>query len=208
MNRLICSALFVSISLMTTVAHANPSPTQRSKQLIELTYQVKTTTGAALSDADRAANDKLYKQLDTFIDFQQLTHGPVAPHTKNLSKKQIKTIKTLFQDAIRTIAYPKTGGFLQKAELTWGSETVTGKKAAVDLTLWVESEDLETDITFHWSQSPMGWKITDMSFDGASLVKDYQNQFGKVIAQDGAAALVKKLKTRLTEAQKKYGKSS
>ena len=208
MPRLICSALVVSILLMTTLAQAAITPVQRSKQLIELTFQVKTTPGAVLSDADRAANDKLYKQLDTFIDFEQLTHGPVAPHTKSLSKKQIKTIKTLFRDAIRTIAYPKTGGFLQKAELTWGSETVTGKKASVDLSLWVESEDLETDITFHWFQTPKGWKIIDMSFDGASLVKDYQNQFGKIIGKDGAAALVQKLKTRLTEAQKKYGKSS
>ena len=184
------------------------SPTARSKQLIELTFQVKTTTEAVLSETDRNANDKLYKQLDTFIDFERLTAGPVSVHTKTLSKKQIKTIKKLFRDAVRTIAYPKTGGFLQKAELTWGTESLEGKKASVDLSLWVESEDLETDITFHWFQTSKGWKIIDMSFDGASLVKDYQNQFGKVIASDGAAALVQKLKTRLSEAQKKYGKSS
>ena len=178
MTRILSSALAVFLLLGATVVQAAPSPKARSAQLIELTYQVKTTEGPALSKADQAANQTLFKQLDTFIDFEKLTHGPVSVHTKSLTKKQIKTIKALFQKAIRTIAYPKTGGFLQKAELTWGEESTQGNKANVELNLWVESEDLETDITFHWFRTKKGWKLIDMSFDGASLVKDYQNQFG------------------------------
>jgi len=208
MTRILYSAFAVSLLLGANIGQAAaPTPKARSAQLIELTYQVKTTQDAPLSKAEQSANEALYKQLDAFIDFEKLTSGPVAPHTKSLSKKQVRTIKALFRKAIRTIAYPKTGGFLQKAELTWGAETITSKTASVDLSLWVESEDLETDITFHWFQTKKGWKIMDMSFDGASLVKDYQNQFGKIIAKEGAASLVKKLEDRLAEAQKKYGES-
>jgi len=64
---------------------------------------------------------------------------------------------------------------------------------------------MEVGLIFHWVQVGKNFKLFDLSIDDASLVKDYQNQFGKIIKEEGADSLVNKLKKRLDEAQKKHG---
>ena len=39
--------------------------------------------------------------------------------------------------------------------------------------------------------------MRDLSFDGSSLVKDYENQFTRIIKKDGADALARKIQARL-----------
>ena len=41
-----------------------------------------------------------------------------------------------------------------------------------------------------------GLKLADLSFDGDSLVRDYQNQFSRIVTKDGAEGLLKKLDQR------------
>ncbi|MBT6180224.1 MAG: hypothetical protein HOI23_23485 [Deltaproteobacteria bacterium] len=195
------------VTFAASVAPASKqSPLDKSRILVDVLQQVvQAADTKKLSATELASNKKIYAQLDQLIDFKKLTEGPVKPHKKSLSKKQVKTIKTLFKDAIRNIAYPKSGSFFKGAELTWGTPVQTGTQTDVPLDIFVEEEDLEVSLIFHWVQGGKTFKLFDLSIDDASLVKDYQNQFGKIIKEEGAATLVSKLKKRLDEAQKKHG---
>ena len=68
-------------------------------------------------------------------------------------------------------------------------------------------EDFEITVTFHWMDSGSDWRIVDVSFDGASLVKDYRNQFGRIIDKEGAKGLLKRMVDRLQEEESKRGKT-
>ena len=182
------------------------TPLEKTNLLVDILQKVATPAeGQKLTAAQKSANSKIYSQLDALIDFKKLTEGPVAPHKKSLSKKQILTIKGLFKDAIRNIAYNKSGSFFDGAELTWGTPVNKGKQTDVPLDIFVEEEDLEVSLVFHWGKAGKKVQLFDLSIDDASLVKDYQNQFGKIIKEEGAKSLVDKLKKRLDEAQKKHG---
>ena len=207
MNKFATILALALVTLGTSLASAGQqSPLEKSNFLVDVLQQVTSATETKkLSPAELANNKKIYGQLDQLIDFKKLTEGPVKPHKKSLSKKQVKTIKTLFKDAIRNIAYPKSGSFFRGAELTWGTPTAKGKQTDVPLDIFVEEEDLEVSLIFHWVKVGKSYKLFDLSIDDASLVKDYQNQFGKIIKEEGADTLVSKLKKRLDEAQKKHG---
>tara|TARA_Y100000589_G_C27062139_1_gene591760 strand:+ start:431 stop:1063 length:633 start_codon:yes stop_codon:yes gene_type:complete len=207
MNKLLAVSTLILFTLVASLSWAGAkTPLEKTNVLVDILQQVATPAeGQKLNAAQKAANAKIYTQLDSMIDFKRLTEGPVAPHRKSLSKKQIKTIKGLFKDAIRNIAYNKSGSFFDGAELTWGTPVTQGKQIDVPLDIFVEEEDLEVSLVFHWAKTGKSLQLFDLSIDDASLVKDYQNQFGKIIKEEGAKSLVTKLKKRLDEAQKKHG---
>jgi len=120
MNKMLTVSALALVTFTTSLAFGGKStPMDQSHLLVDILQKVVTPAeGQALTAEQVAANNKIYGQLDKLIDFQKLTEGPVKPHKKSLSKKQVKTIKTLFKDAIRNIAYPKSGSFFSGAELT------------------------------------------------------------------------------------------
>ena len=84
--------------------------------------------------------------------------------------------------------------------------TGTEGKGATLVTVFADipSEELEVELIFHWSngKSP---RVVDLSIDGSSLVTDYRNQFGRIIAKEGAKSLLEKIQKKLATLRQKYG---
>ena len=70
------------------------------------------------------------------------------------------------------------------------------------MTIRFEGEDTDSKVTFHWASAAGTWRLYDVSFDNASLVKDYQNQFGRILEKDKAEGLLKKLAKKLEDKRK------
>ena len=101
----------------------------------------------------------------------------------------LKAIKGDFAETVRLIGFPRAGDLRGKAtiEIT-GTQKVKGA-TLVTVFADIPSEELEVELIFHWSngKSP---RVVDLSIDGSSLVTDYRNQFGRIIAKEGAKSLL------------------
>ena len=78
-------------------------------------------------------------------------------------------------------------------------DTMGEVKVPVDA--YIAEKDLDITTVFHWRKTAKGWRVVDVSFDGASLVKDYQNQFGRIIRKEGTDAFLNRLQARLEKVQ-------
>ena len=121
-----------------------------------------------------------------------------------LSAAQKKKFDDIFPRLIRLIAYPKSGAFLKTADTTLKAHKVQGGKAQVPQYVEVAEEDFEVDVVYFWEKKK-DWLLVDVSFDGAPLTKDYQNQFARIIKKDGADGLLAKLDKRLKEEIERVG---
>lgn len=176
--------IFLCLTALLWCGHALADETvQRTEALI-------TAFKAVKSPADEAA----FTALDGFFDRERLTTEPIAPLADKLTEEQKKGFAERYWRIIRLVAYPDAGRFFEKAQ--WTLKPVAGKKD-VALHARLVEEDLETDVVFHWHEAGGALRVYDVSFDGASLVKDYQNQFGRIVAKEGADGLLKKLDERL-----------
>jgi ABC-type transporter MlaC component len=191
------------VSAVVAVALA-ATPAERTEGMLAAFKAVKAPAekGAALPAGDREANDKAFAALDGFIDFDAIVEGAIAPHKKKLSAAELDHYRSAFKELVRRVAYPDSGRFLSRAVLKVGASKTSGKVTDVPVKMTVAADDLETDVTFHWSEKAGAWRLVDASFDGASLVKDYQNQFGRIIDKDGAKGLLDKLDKRLDKERK------
>lgn len=200
---LIAAAVAAALALPCAALAAEKTPPgkERAEQFIATLMKVKKDEGK-LTDADKAANAKLFLELDNFLNFETLTTKPVAPKADKFKPDEMASFKSKFKELIRMIAYPKAGNFFKTAKLEWPAEKAQGELIVVPLNVKLPEEDLETTVEFQFAKSGGLLKIEDVLFEGDSLVKDYQNQIAKIVDKDGVPGLFKKLDEKYAEITK------
>lgn len=194
------------LALATGLMFAFPALAQdagstQTTELIDTFCQVKPLPEeGALSDADRAGNKVAFAKLDALFDFGTLTATAIEPHKAQLTDAQLTAYAKQFKEMVRLMAFPNAGQAFSKAEwavLESAATSTGGFDTTVELA-W-EENDLELEITFHWSNASGSLRLVDVSFDGDSLVKDYQNQFGRILNKEGADEFMKRLSDKHAE---------
>lgn len=203
-------SLYISIGVISLcaaqVAMAADEPTSRTNSLLTTFKKVKTAPeGKALAPTDTQANQAVFMELDGYFDYPTLTAGAIEPHKNKLTPAQQTKVKESFTELIRLVSYPNSGTFLRDAKYTVKPGKKEGEKAQVVMHAEVPKEDFETDVAFVWEEQGGTYRIVDVRFDGSSMVRDYANQFGRIIEKEGSEGLVKKLETRLNKERKKQG---
>ena len=178
------------------------TPMERTKGLLEALKGVHVPPeGGGLSAAQRGQNEAMFATIDGFFDYDHMVDTPIAKHEALFKGGVRERYRTAFRALIRAIAYPRSGTFLKAAKLQFGAVKQSGAEATVALHTELAEEDYSSDVMFYWGQRDAVWLLQDVSFDGASLVKDYANQFARLITKDGAGGLVAKLESRLAKIQ-------
>lgn len=155
-----------------------------------------------LTAAERAVNAKAYAELDHLLARDHFTDISIAPRKDKFSAAELKTFKEQFWDVVQRIAYPGSGEFFREGEVKIAAPAYKGEVWTIELTAYIPSEDLETVVGLQW-QGAGQMRIVDVLFDGDSLVRDYQNQFARIVDKDGAQGLLKALADKRAELMKK-----
>ena len=185
-------ALACSLSLMLpeiVLAAQEPAVT-RTEQMIAAFKKVKLGVPSA-------ANAGAFAEIDSLIDYTTITTRALEPRAAQLSPPQRVEFEKKLHELIRLIAYPDSGDFFRRAKLTFKPLRIEGDQTRVPFVAKLPDEDLEVEVTLHWvKQADGNLRVVDVSFDGDSLVRDYQNQFSRIIDKDGVKGLFQKLEER------------
>lgn len=179
---------------------------ERTEGLIEAFQQVRAAERDKSLDAgSRAQNLQAFSRLDGYFDYDHLVGDPIEPHEQALSAEQLARYRELFRELIRTVAYPDAGSFFRRAK--WSLKEVDRGEGAVDVEMeaYDAKRDLNTNVTFHWRPRDGILRLADVSFDGDSIVKDYMNQFGRILKKEGPEGLLSRLQKRLDAQRERYG---
>lgn len=174
--------------IVSSQAHALDTPDAQLQSMIKALKSVAKN------------NEPSYKSVDPYIDFDTLTLRSIKPHIDKFSDKQIKQFTKTFGTLIRAIAYPQSSTFYKDAKANYESAEINGKTALIHSQTTIEKEDFEMDVGYEMTKST-AWRLTDLYIDEDSLVKDYQNQFGRIISKDGVDGLIQKVKEKLAEVE-------
>lgn len=169
-------------------------------RLIDAFKRVKEDDGK-LGAADKAQNAKAYAELDELLAREHFTALAIAPREDKFSADELKAFKAEFWDVVQRVAYPGSGAFFREGEVKIGAPTNKGDVWTIELNAYVPSEDLETVVGLQWRGGD-SMRIVDVLFDGDSLVRDYQNQFARIVDKDGAKGLLKLLADKRAELSK------
>lgn len=199
MNR-IALAAFVLIPALA-FAGLPEDGQKRAQSFIDKLMAVKSAEKGALSKADQEANARLFTELDGFFDWDFLMNEPIRLRADKFTAAEKEDFTRKFREVLRLVAYPDSGSFFRKSKykVTAGKQSGEDKVAVgVD----AKREDLETHVDLHFKKVGNDLKLFDVSFDGDSLVKDYQNQMARIVDKEGAKGLIAKIDKRKAELEK------
>jgi ABC-type transporter MlaC component len=183
------------------VMAAGSDARNRTDALVSAFKKVKSDDGK-LTKADRDANGKAFAELDAMFDGDYFTEVSIAPRAAKFSPEQLAAFKSKFWNVVQLVAYPGSGEFFREAKFEVGAPRQQGELWAVAIAAKLPEEDLETVVELHWKDGPQGLRVVDVLFDGDSLVKDYQNQFARIVDKKGADGLLQTLEEKRAELTK------
>jgi ABC-type transporter MlaC component len=185
------SIIFGLLVTTQAMATATGGPMDSTKQFIDAVLNVKE------------GDENSYKKIDNYINYDVITTNTIAPHKDKFNKNQESKLKNDLTQLIRTVAYPQSGTFYKESKYTIVEPTKTGSKTLVIQNTYLPKEDMDMEIGYQWENIKGKWMITDITFDEDSMVKDYQNQFGRIISKNGVDGLLSKVEEKLKEMEKK-----
>jgi len=141
---------------------------------------------------------KIESTFDAILDYDALAQGSLetqwADRTDAERKEFQDTLKKLVQRAYRknldrTASYDVSfDGESKQAESTLVKTTAKSRTNA-------REEPISIDYLVH--RAGASWRIQDIITEGSSLVKNYRQQFTRIIKKDGFPELLRRMKAKL-----------
>ena len=195
MKKLIASFL-VLLGLSATALAATDNPVEQVRD-----------TSRQIMDVLKQENGKNTKQIRQQVealaipqfDFQRMTALAVGLGWRQANQAQQSALSQQFQTLlVRT--YSSTMTRFKNAQIdiqpnaTLGN---SGREATVKSSVSLPGNDkgpVAVDYTLY--KTPQGWKVFNVSVEGASLVTVYRNQFNQEINKSGVDGLIKMLQDK------------
>lgn len=126
------------------------------------------------------------------FDFVEMTQLALGAHWKALNPGEQKEFVDAFTQRL-LVNYGRTVRSNGDEKIVWQRETQKDKQASVE-TKVVSGGGGETPIDYQLHNVNGQWKVFDMSIDSVSLVKNFREQFQRIIARSSVQELLKKIK--------------
>lgn len=147
--------------------------------------------------ATAARNKNVDGLLDNFFDFDRLTKDALATNYDDLTEDEFKELKALVR-ALVTKNYKKNIEKTRNYQVTFLADNAEGSGRKVRTKVQKRgSADAPVEINYVLHQVNGAWMVYDVETDGSSMLRNYKNQFSKVIRRDGFPALLRKLERKL-----------
>lgn len=136
--------------------------------------------------------------LSDLLDYDELAHRSLATHWDGLTAAQ----RTEFVGLLRQLVeqqYQANLEHLLDFDITYVSESEVAGGRTVSTSARSRAERRQPPVEIVYTAHLVGsaWRVYDVTTDGVSMVRNYQQQFNRVISADGFDALLQRMRDRL-----------
>jgi len=175
------------------VAEENPT-----RLVIETSEKVRAILEKENGSNTESVREEVQQLLYPRFDFTRMTALAVGKHWKQATPEQKKALSDEFRTLL-TRTYFSTMLRYRDAKINVKPEPLLaneGKEATVKSDVVVGNAQQPVLIDYVLYHTEEGWKVFNISVEGASLVTVYRNQFGEEVNKAGLDGLIKSLRTK------------
>lgn len=201
---LFVAALFVATLLPASLGSrealaegAATASVRKANQTLSELLRRKVEPG---SPEEKALTRDVTSKLSSFLDVDELGRRALKDHWEKLTAEQKKEFSKLLRELVEA-NYVKALRSQLEYEVAYLAES--SKDSAVTVSTEVRStkggrkRTMSIDYVLH--QDAGAWRVFDLVTDGVGLVQNYRSQFNKVIAKEGVAGLLERMRKKSLE---------
>lgn len=202
MRRLGLAALALLFGFATffgpTSAEAQSGPAtryvqQRNEEVLRLLRRDATT------DAARAQrSQEVTRILSDLLDYQELSHRALANHWDGLTEAQRREFVDLLRQLVER-NYQQNLEHVVDFDISYESERASADGTVVTTSARSRTERRQPPVEIAYTMHLQGsaWRVFDVVTDGVSLVRNYRNQFNRIITEHNFDELIRRMRDRL-----------
>lgn len=162
------------------------------------TMKPEAPKGSALPPADQQHNDQVRKDLLARLDVEKLGRLSLQDHWEKLAEAQRKDFLQVLRHVLEERSLKNIRATTERFEVQYdGVDQLEGGDALVKTILQVKNDEYFID--FKLSPQGEGWIIYDVITDDVSTVRNYRDQFNKIIAEKGFDELLRRMRENLID---------
>ncbi|MBX3274172.1 MAG: ABC transporter substrate-binding protein [Sandaracinaceae bacterium] len=156
--------------------------------------------GATTDAARRQRTERLTRMLNDLLDYQALAEAALADHWRSRSETEREQFVNLLRQLVER-NYETNLERILEFEVSYDDERARGDRTVVTTSARSRTQRRQPPVEIEYTLRRDGrrWRVVDVTTDGVSMVRNYRDQFGRIIARDGWAELIARMERRLEE---------
>lgn len=153
----------------------------------------------ASTDAERQRRSREITQiLSELLDYQELSRRALGSHWESRTPEQRERFIGLLRQLVER-NYEQNLQRIQEFEVRYSGEESIADGTVVRTEARSRTERRQPPVEIAYSMHLVGtaWRVFDVNTDGVSLVRNYYNQFNRIITQNGWDDLLRRMEQRL-----------
>ncbi|MFN7701412.1 MAG: phospholipid-binding protein MlaC [Deltaproteobacteria bacterium] len=166
---------------------------QRNDEVLRILRREATT------DAARAQQgQEVTRILSDLLDYEELSRRALGPHWDQHTEAERREFVELLRQLVER-NYQSNLERLLEFEVSYADETTSadGTTVRTEARSRTERRQPPVEITYTLHLQGSSWRVFDVVTDGVSLVRNYRNQFNRIITDHGWAELIHRMRDRL-----------
>jgi phospholipid transport system substrate-binding protein len=166
---------------------------QRNDDVLRILRRDATTDSARTQ-----RSQEVTRILSDLLDYEELSRRALGPHWDQHTEAERREFVDLLRQLVER-NYESNLEHLLEFEVSYTGET-TGSEGAVVRTearSRAERRQPPVEITYTLHLQGTAWRVFDVVTDGVSLVRNYRNQFNRIITENGWPELIRRMRERL-----------
>jgi phospholipid transport system substrate-binding protein len=182
---------------------AEGAPTATVRQANRTLTELLRKKAAPGSPEEKALAKEVTSKLQGFLDVDELGKRALKDHWEKLSEEQKKEFSKLLRELVEA-SYLKALRSQLEYEVAYVGEVPkdSGVSVATEVRAQRNGRKQTISIDYVLHQNQNAWRVFDLVTDGVGLVQNYRAQFNKVIAKEGVAGLLEKMRKKKVDSSR------
>lgn len=187
------SALVLAPSVEAQTGPATRYLRQRNDEVIRILRR-----DASTPEARAQRSTEVTRILSDLLDYQELSRRALGPHWDQHTEAERREFIDLLRQLVER-NYQQNLERVTEFEVSYTAETADtdGTVVRTEARSRTERRQPPVEITYTLHLQGNAWRVFDVVTDGVSLVRNYRNQFNRIITTDGWPALITRMRERL-----------
>lgn len=166
---------------------------------------VRATTNQALTVLQNGTPqgknklDKMWNIVVPRFDTQEIAQRSLGTHWKNLTEEQQKHFVQLFTQLVKKNYSGTLERYTKDAQFFFDGERIEGDTAEVQTRIQTPAQENPFSVTYRMHRQGEKWLVYDVVAENVSMVRNYRNQFDRIMDKSSYEGLVQALEEKLQE---------
>jgi len=170
-------------------------------ELVRLTTEqaVAVLQNLSLKDRPQERAEKFWQITLPRFDTQEIAKRCLGPHWNEITEEQRKEFVQLFVELVKRAYQSTLEHHTSDAQFSFDQERIEGDVAEVDTRILAPSQEKPLSVNYRLHREGDKWLIYDVVAENVSLVRNYRNQFDRILKDSSYEGLVQALKKKIKD---------